>query len=152
MGFGPMEPEIFEDFVTAFTTELNRAQADRAAVGTARQAELQKVHQQIERLIDAIADGTPAAAVNGRLASQEGRRIALEAEVKKAVAPAPQLHPNLAEVYRQKVATLVEGLARDDAGKARELVRSLIEWITLYQEDEGQRVEIRGELAAILAL
>ena len=147
-----MDPDIFKEFATAFTVEWNRAQADRAAEGTARQAELQKVRQQIERLIDAIADGTPPAAVNGRLAALEERRVALEAEASNAIAPAPRLHPNLAEVYRRKVATLVESLARDDAAEARELVRSLVERITLRPDGDGQRVEIRGELAAILAL
>jgi hypothetical protein len=61
-------------------------------------------------------------------------------------------HPNLADVYRQNVATLVETLARDDAAEARELVRSLVERITLYPDDNGQRVGFRGGLAAILAL
>jgi site-specific DNA recombinase len=47
---------------------------------------------------------------------------------------------------------LVESLARDDAAEARELVRSLVESITLHPDGDGQRIEIRGELAAILAL
>ncbi len=147
-----MDPDIFKEFVATFTAAWNRAQGDRAAEITARQTELQKVRQQIERLIDAIADGTPAAAVNGRLAAMEQRRVALEAELRDAVAPAPRLHPNLAEVYRRKVATLVESLARDDAAEARELIRSLVERITLYPAGAGQRMEVYGELAAILAL
>ena len=64
----------------------------------------------------------------------------------------PRLHPNLAEVYRQKVATLVDALASEDGAEARELVRGLVDRITLYPEGKSQRVEVRGELAAILAL
>jgi site-specific DNA recombinase len=52
----------------------------------------------------------------------------------------------------RSVATLVDSLAKDDAAEARELVRSLIEHITLHPDGDGQRVEVRGELAAILAL
>ena len=66
--------------------------------------------------------------------------------------PAPRLHPNLAEVYRQKVAKLSEVLARDDAAEAREVVRGLVETITLMPEADRLRVEVRGQLAAILSM
>ncbi len=69
-----------------------------------------------------------------------------------AVAPAPRLHPNLAEVYRERVATLSATLARDDAAEARDVIRGLVESITLVPEDGRLRIEIRGELAAILRL
>ncbi len=69
-----------------------------------------------------------------------------------AVAPAPRLHPNLAEVYRQQVATLSAMLARDDAAAARDVIRALVDSITLVPEDGRSRIEVRGELAAILRL
>ena len=147
-----MDPTIFKEFVTAFTAEWNRLQGDRAAEGAARHAELGRLRHQIERLVDAIADGTPPAAVNGRLAALEDRRVAVAAELQNAVAPAPRLHPNLAEVYRAKVADLVASLALDDGAEARELIRGLVDRITLHPDGDGQRVEVRGELAAILAL
>jgi hypothetical protein len=67
--------------------------------------------------VDAIADGTPVAAVRDRLAHLEQQRLALEAAAATAVAPAPRLHPNLAEIYRKTVVDLVEALEREDAGK-----------------------------------
>jgi site-specific DNA recombinase len=117
-----------------------------------RADELRLVRDRIERLVDAIAEGTPAAAVRDRLESLEARRLTLEAEVATSLAPAPRLHPALAEVYRQKVANLVAALEGDDAAEARELLRSLVDSITLHPEEKGQRVEVRGELAAILGL
>ena len=45
-----------------------------------------------------------------------------------------------------------QALAQDDAGPARELVRGLIEAIVLIPEGGRLRVEVRGELAAILRL
>src|ERR1700761_1405270 len=103
------------------------------------------MRQNIERLVDAIADGTPVAAIRDRLASLEQRRLALEADLATAVAPAPRLHPNLAEVYRAKVASLIEALAQEDAAEARELVRGLVDEIRLIPESGTLRVEIRGE-------
>ena len=43
-------------------------------------------------------------------------------------------------------------LAKDDAAEVRELIRGLVEAIVLVPEDGKLRVEIRGELASILAL
>ena len=63
------------------------------------------------------------------------------------------IHPNLAEIYRQRVEHLHEalhdGTTRDEAF---ELIRSLIDEICLVPEDGQLRVELRGELAEILAL
>jgi site-specific DNA recombinase len=147
-----MDPVLFQEFAVAFTVEWNRLQGATSHEHEARQAELQRVCQQIERLVDAITEGTPAAAVHGRLAAAEQRRLALEAEMARAISPAPRLHPNLAEVYRAKVATLADSLSRDDATEARELVRGLVERVTLSPDGTTQRIEIRGELAAILGL
>ena len=76
----------------------------------------------------------------------------LEAELSTAAPAAPRLHPNLAEVYRQKVAGLVAALAQEDGAEAREQVRGLVDSILLVPEDGRLRIEIRGELASILAL
>ena len=147
-----MDPDLYKIFAREFTREWNRLQGDTAAERIVRMAELKRVTAQIERLVDALADGTPAEAVKGRLAALEQRRLALEAEAATAAAPAPRLHPNLAEMYREKVANLIEVLRRDDASDARGLVRSLVERVTLHPEGTGQRIELRGELASILGL
>ena len=44
---------------------------------------------------------------------------------------------------------LVAALEQDDAAEVREMVRGLVERVTLFPEGNGQRVEVRGELAAI---
>jgi site-specific DNA recombinase len=117
-----------------------------------KRAEFERTRAQIERLIDTIVEGTPAAAVNGRMAALEARRLTLEAELATTQAPAPRLQPNLAELYRQRVAELTRLLEQDDATAAREMVRALIEAIHLIPEGGALRVEVRGELGAILRL
>lgn len=95
-----MDPDLFRAFAAAFVEEWNRLQAESAGDQEARQKELDRVKRQIERLVDAIAEGTPAAAVKDRLSVLEARRLELEAQATSAVAPAPRLHPNLPQVYR----------------------------------------------------
>ena len=65
--------------------------------------------------------------------------------------PKPLLHPNLAELYRTKVAGLVTFLTDDEADpEAVNLIRSLVEEITLTPENGELRVDLKGDLAAIL--
>jgi len=147
-----MDPVLFKAFAESFMAEWNRQQANTSAEQTARIAELQHVRHQIERLVDAITEGTPAAAVRDRLATLEQRRLVLEAEAATATAPAPRLHPNLAEVYRRELAALIEALGQGDGAEAREPVRRLVDHVTLRPDGNGQRVEVRGELATILVM
>ncbi|MBC4019207.1 recombinase family protein, partial [Siccirubricoccus deserti] len=147
-----MDPELFREFVAEFTAEWNRLQGEIAAGNAARQQELTKVARQIERLVDAIAEGTPAASVRTRLAALEDRKSALEVELAASKVPAPRLHPGLAEVYRERVASLAEALAAEDGAEAREVVRGLVEEICPVSEAGRLRIEVRGELGVILRL
>ena len=88
-----MDPDLYKVFAEVFTAEWNACQGNRAAEQAARAASLKRVQQQIERVVDAIADGTPMAAVRERLTKLDQRRLALEAEIATAAAPAPRLHP-----------------------------------------------------------
>ena len=80
----------------------------------------------------------------------------MEAELAIAVAPAPRLMPNLAELYRERMAALQEALAGEDAAAARERVRALIDEVRLIPSPTDSKamptIEVRGQLAAILAL
>ena len=147
-----MDPTVFKAFVQEFTAEWNRLQGNNAAEQDARASELTRIRHQTDRLVDALANGTPPAAVNDRLIALEARRIALEAEIATTQAPAPRLHPNLAELYRQRVAELAAALRAEDADHARSVIRGLVEEIRLLPEGGRHRIEVRGELGAILRL
>ena len=83
----------------------------------------------------------------------EAKQIELEKTLASAQAPAPLIHPALAEVYRQHVAALQDALRDPDSrDEAFEIIRSLIDEIRLVPEDGALKIELRGELAGILAL
>ncbi len=147
-----MAPALYRAFAQEFTAEWNRLQAEASGDRAAKQAELDRVRQQLERLVDAIANGASIIALQSRLSALETRRIALDGELATYASPAPLLHPNLADVYRSRVEQLATTLEAEDGEEARELIRSLIETITLSEEPEGFRIEVRGELANILGL
>jgi site-specific DNA recombinase len=97
-----------------------------------------------ERFVDAIADGAPV--------TLEARQEELRAFLARPEPDRTLVHPGLAEIYRRKVAALHEAL-QDEATRdeAMGLIRSLVEAIVLVPEQGSLKVEVRGELAAILA-
>ena len=120
---------------------------------TAKRSELAEVRRRIDGMILAIEAGLFEPSMKERMQGLERRREALEAELAAAAEPKPRLHPNLAEVYRQKVAALHEALAAEDGGhEVREAMRALVEAVVLVPDDGRLAIEVRGDLAAILAL
>ena len=85
--------------------------------------------------------GGPLLAVM-RLVRQLGpgwSQAALQAELAVAEAPAPRLMPNLAELYREKVAMLHGTLAGEDAAAACEQVRALIVEVWIIPSPAARR-------------
>ena len=65
------------------------------------------------------------------------------------------IHPNLAELYRRRVADLEQLLADPELGsEAMDLIRSMITQITVVPRDgvDGVDLELAGDLARILHL
>ena len=65
------------------------------------------------------------------------------------------LHPNMAEVYRAKVARLVDALNDErDRTEAAEMLRGLIDRIVLTPKEEDGRqslsIDLEGALAGVL--
>jgi site-specific DNA recombinase len=81
----------------------------------------------------------------------ETRKEYLEKALAEAVEPPPLLHPNVAEIYRQRISTLYESL-RGEGGKAEaaEAFRTLVDQVTLVPTEDELAIVLRGDLAAIL--
>ena len=149
-----MAPELFKEFCTEFHRELNRLRSEGNAELEAQRVELVRIERRTRKLVELITeDDAPVKALKAELRTLEARQGELEKALAITTAPAPLIHPNLAEVYRQKVAALHEAL--DDPGsrdEAFDTIRSLIEEIRLVPENGDLRIEIRGELGGILSL
>lgn len=148
-----MQPDAYKAFVAEFHREMNRLAATEDQERDRLTQDLGKVKREIARLIEAIKSGVPGESVKDELASLEASKRQLIAKIEAVPAPNPRLHPNLAEMYRYKVANLVEALnAQDAVGEAAEAIRGLIEAVRLVPENGKLTVELFGELAALLAL
>ncbi|HMU01628.1 MAG TPA: hypothetical protein PKA33_20050, partial [Amaricoccus sp.] len=103
-------------------------------------------------MIRAIEDGLYQPAIKARMQELEQRRQTLEAELAASSQPEPRLHPDLAEVYRRKVEVLNEALLASNGEEVHETIRALIEAIVLVPAGGKLGIEVRGDLAGILAL
>ena len=149
-----MDPDLFKAFYEEFHRELNRLRAAEHSATEAKRAELDRIERRIRRIVELITEeDAPFRALKQELVALEARQLTLQREIATTEAPAPLIHPILAEIYRQRVERLHETL-KDPATRdeAFELIRSLIEEIRLIPEDGQLRIELRGELAGILAL
>ena len=81
------------------------------------------------------------------------RRDKLQQQIKTADEPPPLLHPRIADVYRTKIEHLAASLQREDTRtEASETLRGLIDGIVLTPENGHLTVELKGNLAAMLAV
>jgi site-specific DNA recombinase len=148
-----MAPELVGAFIDEFHREVNRRRRDEELARSNLEAELAAVAKRLDGLVDAIADGLRAPGLQRRLEELEGRKAELEGLL-AAPPPSPvRLHPNLAELYREKVAELHKALADPESRtEALELIRSLIDCVELHPAEGRFRIELIGEIANMIKL
>ena len=148
-----LQPDLFEEFAREFLAEINRKRLANSASSERARQELDRINRQIARLVDAVANGADAKALNDKIKELEAARPGLEARIADAPANQPLLHPNLAKIYRGKVEHLTEAFRDPEQGReVFEIIRSLISEIRLVPADGVLAIELAGDLAGILAL
>jgi site-specific DNA recombinase len=148
-----MHPDLVTTFIKEFHRQVNLQRAEQEGRRDRTARDLEKTEREIRRVIDAIKAGVPGVAVKDEMAILEARRTDLLAQVEAAPPPMPRLHPNLAELYRQKVMNLAEALNDNHTRlEAAECLQELIEEIRLVSDNGKLRVELFGELAALINL
>uniref|UniRef100_A0A973WWL2 Recombinase family protein n=1 Tax=Bradyrhizobium quebecense TaxID=2748629 RepID=A0A973WWL2_9BRAD len=151
------DPDLVAEYVAEYH-RMSRELNSRAAVHIRTlEKRLTTVNTAINRLVDAIVSGTPARAVQDRLAALEAERDEIERERAGVGADPVEFHPNAANAYRLKIRSLKKWLA-DSGDEARQAafagIREIIEKVTIHPRRPGEPVgiEIDGQLAAILRL
>jgi len=79
-----LQPEILERAVEKALSKLAYARSHHASRRTQVERELQDVQRKLDRLLDALADGSlPADEIKSRLTAEKTRKTALETELAK---------------------------------------------------------------------
>ncbi|RDD60498.1 recombinase family protein [Ferruginivarius sediminum] len=154
-----LSPEAMAEFAREYRSEMERRRKTRTRDTRRTEKRLAELNREIERLVDAICDGTATPAMRKRLEEREAEKAGLEreqaaAEQSENGADVVPLHPNLPELYRRKVAELETAL-KDDATKAEavEILRSMVDHIAIHPRrtaNTGVDIELHGQLAAII--
>jgi site-specific DNA recombinase len=117
------DPGAFAAFCEGFTAEMELQRRERLAERRTAQHELAAVERKQREILTALADGYRSEAWKAELLTLDDRKASLTASLAEPQLPA--LHPNMAEVFRQKATALAAGLEHDDQrDAAREALRS----------------------------
>ncbi len=146
-----MRKDFFEEFCREFAKETNRLRMEQRAGLSSAKRDLERVKRDIKKVIDAIKAGYAGPELKAEMDDLQVRKDALLARLAAADEPPPLLHPSMADLYRAKVENLASALQREDTRlEGAEMLRRLVDSIVLIP-DEGQlRIELRGNLAAML--
>tara|TARA_R110002096_G_scaffold320837_1_gene514828 strand:- start:3772 stop:4377 length:606 start_codon:yes stop_codon:yes gene_type:complete len=146
-----LEPAYFREFCAEYTRDINRSRKAQVASLSAQRREYDKIDKEMDKLVDALCQGVPAAKVKDRMITLEQRKGDLEIILSQASAPAPLLHPNMADAYAEKLERLTESLNDPEIlTQASETLRSLLEAVILLPVGDRLEIELVGDLAGIL--
>ena len=148
-----MAPDLFKEFCDEFIREVNKTRQGASAERATTEVELARVKKRLRQIVDAIVDGVPARTLKDELLALEAREDALKAKLVATPEPKVLLNPNMAELYRSRVAGLHAALSATDPDRdAFEAIRSLIERVVLTPVDGKLAIDLYGEIAGILKM
>ncbi len=148
-----MAPEAAAEAMKAYAEETNRLNRERRASGATDRKELAAIEKKIKAMVAVIEDGGYARGMLDRMRELEARQDELDERLSAVPADLPDIHPNIAIVYRRKVERLAEALADPrDRDEAADAIRGLIERIVLTPGDKRGEMHaaLHGDLGTIL--
>jgi site-specific DNA recombinase len=146
-----LRKDFFEEFCREFAKEMNRLRMEERAGLSGAKRDLERVKRDIKKVIEAIKNGFAGADLKAEWDALQERKTALQAKLDGTEKAPPLLHPSMADLYRAKVESLASALQREDTRlEASEMLRGLIDSIVLVPDDGQLRIELRGNLAAML--
>jgi site-specific DNA recombinase len=140
-----MAPEIAAEAMRAYADETNRLNRERRTNAETDRKALADIERQLKAIIAAIEDGGYTRMLSDRLRALEAQQDEITERLARAPISIPDIHPNIADTYRRKVARLADALNHpEDRYEAAAALRGLIERIVLAPGSK------RGELHATL--
>lgn len=146
------EDEGFQVFCEEFQAAVNEARMEASASAKATNRQRTKIDGEIRKLIQALKDGFTGPAMRDEMLALENRKAELEAKSALVSANSPLLHPHMADLWREEVTELRQALEEDRCDpEARQAVRDMVEEIRLTPRNGVLSIDVKGNLAAMLA-
>ncbi len=152
-----MRPDLVREYLAAWRKEVEEAQRGLQEARQDDERRLAIVRKQLKSIVDAIAEGMFQPSMKERADELEKEKGALESRLKAVPEPKEVIiDPEIASIYAAKVENLASALNDPEArAGAADLLRGLIDKLVLTPDPEernGHRIELHGELGAILSL
>ncbi|WP_425426105.1 recombinase family protein [Albimonas donghaensis] len=145
--------DIVGEFMAEFQREVARIRKERASRAVAQRKRFSEIDVQLERLVDALANGIDDPLIGSKIKSLRAERNDLLQAIGDSFDETVIPISNMEAIYRLQVAKLIDGLSdpmlRQDAIS---VIQSLVEKVIVTPTGEGFAVDIHGELGGILAL
>ena len=148
-----MAPEAAAEAMRAYAEETNRLNRERRTAVVSDRKELAAIEKTIKEIVTIIENGGYTRSLIDRLRELEARQDELLECLSGTAADIPDIHPNIAGIYRRKVERLADALQhpeeRDEASAA---IRGLIERIVLTPGAKWGQMDAKlyGDLGKIL--
>jgi DNA invertase Pin-like site-specific DNA recombinase len=145
--------EAIAQAMRSYIEETNRLNHQRRATRGGDVLRLEKARKAIDGIVSAIEDGGYTRPLMERLKGLETEVEALEAKLAEPTIDMPDLHPNMAELYRRKVERLSEALSQpEERDEAAQALRALIKEIILTPGPNRGEIfaELRSEFETVL--
>ena len=151
-----LQPTLLAAFVDEFNSELRRLKATSTRLGSESKKQLDELVKKIDRLVNAIAEGTDTPSLRRALLSLEHDKAELEKALAKYHGPAPVKPvrlPDLPALFRRRVENLEASLSANPTvtTQAANIFRTLIDGIVLHprKKREAMPIEVHGEPRAL---
>jgi len=141
--------------VRAYVEQTNRQNQERRAQAQVDRRTLERIERAIAGIMAAIEDGLYQPSMKARMEDLERQKAEITARMAVMPADVPDVHPNIAELYRAQVLRLTEALNSPEThAEAAEDIRSLVGEVVIRPgEKRGAFIAVlRGELMGILDL
>lgn len=148
-----MAPEIAAEAMRTYAEETNRLNRERRSSGAADHKALADIEKKLKEIVTAIEDGGYSRPLMARLHDLEAKQDELTERLSRAPVDIPDIHPNVAGIYRRKVERLAEALRQpQERDEAAEAIRGVIERITLTPGPKRGEIDatLHGDLGTIL--
>lgn len=100
----------------AYAEALNSQNREHQAQAELDRKALEKIERGIAGIMAAIEDGMHQPAMKDRMEELERHKADVLARMEQALEDVPDIHPNIAEIYKAKVTQLSEALADPELG------------------------------------
>ena len=119
-----MAPEIADEAMRAYAEETNRLNRERRLSSESDRKVLADVEIRIGEIVSIMENGGFSRPLMTRLRELEAKQDKLTERLSCAPADVPDIHPNIASIYRRKVERLAEALrSPQDRAEAGEAIR-----------------------------